>query len=156
MTAFIAISIITSWSSYFGEGRDFRFAFAYNGASAALIYCMPNSPAGTPKNMFVGHTIAGITTVTITYCIFGAGGWTWLAASLSVSFSILFMQLCGCVNPPAAAASLVYALSTQDGDVQEYAFLYVGCVIVGATIMVIIGVIFDNIPKNQRYPVSWI
>lgn len=95
--AFIGIACIGFINSKYFVLSDNLFLIGSFGASAVLIYGIINSPLAQPRNLIGGHLISAITGVTI-YKLFG--GEAWLSASLSVSLSIVLMQITKTLHPP--------------------------------------------------------
>jgi len=124
------------------------------GASAVLLYAAPNSPLAQPRNLIGGHIISAIIGV-ICFYIIQSDTLFWLRASLSVSISITAMNLTKTLHPPAAATSLIFA--TNDQYFVQLGFLYVVVpVALGSVIMLLVTLVFVNIPKSRNYPEYWV
>ena len=122
------------------------------GASAVLIYGAIRSPLAQPRNLIGGHILSAIVGVTA-FQLFG--GQPWLAASIAVSTSIALMHLTKTLHPPGGATALI-AVIGSDG-IHNLGYLYVLIpVALGASVMLIIALIVNNIPKNRRYPEFWL
>lgn len=121
------------------------------GASAVLIYGAIRSPLAQPRNLLGGHIISAIVGVTA-FQLFG--GNPWLAASFAVSTSIALMHLTKTLHPPGGATALI-AVIGSDG-IHSLGYLYVLIpVAIGASLMLLIALFVNNIPKNRRYPEFW-
>lgn len=121
------------------------------GASAVLIYGAIRSPLAQPRNLLGGHIISAIVGVTA-FKLFS--GNPWLAASFAVSTSIALMHLTKTLHPPGGATALI-AVIGSDG-IHSLGYLYVLIpVAIGASLMLLIALFVNNIPKNRRYPEFW-
>ncbi len=122
------------------------------GASAVLIYGAIRSPLAQPRNLIGGHVLSAIIGVTA-FQLFSQQ--PWLAASLAVSTSIALIHLSKTLHPPGGATALV-AVIGGDG-VHSLGYLYVLIpTALGATVMLLIALSVNNIPKNRRYPEFWL
>ncbi|MFZ7127396.1 MAG: HPP family protein [Desulfobacterales bacterium] len=121
------------------------------GASAVLVYGAIRSPLAQPRNLIGGHVLSAIVGVTACQWL---GGQPWLAASLAVSTAIALMHLTKTLHPPGGATALIAVIG---GDaVHKLGYLYVLMpAALGATIMLAVALIVNNIPKNRRYPEFW-
>ncbi len=121
------------------------------GASAVLIYGAIRSPLAQPRNLLGGHIISAIVGITA-FQLFS--GNPWLAASFAVSTSIALMHLTKTLHPPGGATALI-AVIGSDG-IHSLGYLYVLIpVALGASLMLLIALFVNNIPKNRRYPEFW-
>lgn len=77
------------------------------GATAVLLYAVPESPLAQPKNVFFGHLFSAI--VGCVFCmLFGV---TWLTVTLAVTLAIVLMVVTNTTHPPGGATALVCAQS---------------------------------------------
>ena len=76
------------------------------GASAVILFCMPNSPVGHPWNVIVGNTLSAIVGVACARLL----GDVALAAIIAVSLAILVMALAHAIHPPGGAVALTAVL----------------------------------------------
>ncbi|GJN91856.1 hypothetical protein Rhopal_004881-T1 [Rhodotorula paludigena] len=99
------------------------------GATAVLLYAVPEGPLSQPRNLVGGHVLSAIVGAVVSQLFslssrFTAGSedvdntvariesWdalTPVAAALAVSLSLLVMQLTGTVHPPGGATALIAA-----------------------------------------------
>ncbi len=122
------------------------------GASAVLIYGAIRSPLAQPRNLVGGHILSAIVGVTA-FQLFSQQ--PWLAASLAVSTSIALMHLTKTLHPPGGATALI-AVIGSDG-IHNLGYFYVLMpVALGATVMLFVALIINNIPGKRRYPEFWL
>jgi CBS-domain-containing membrane protein len=147
----IGIGLCGYLSSQFFEFRDMTLLIGSFGASAVLVYGAIRSPLAQPRNLMGGHILSGIIGVA---CCRWCGEPVWLAAALAVSLSIVAMLATRTLHPPGGATALIAVIG---GDkVYTLGFLYpfipVG---LGALILLIVGLLVNNVSKNRKYPEYW-
>ncbi len=122
------------------------------GASAVLLFAVSNSPLAQPRNVLGGFIVSALIGVT-SYKLFSHD--LWLASAIAVSTSIAIMQLAQILHPPGGATALIAVIGSDDihNLGYSYVFLPVG---MGATILLCIAIIINNIPKKRSYPLYWV
>jgi CBS-domain-containing membrane protein len=150
--SFLGIAAISFIHYKILDGTDLTLVIGSFGASAVLIYGAPRSPLAQPRNLIGGHILSAIVGVTA-YQLFG--GEMWLAASLAVSTSIALMHLTKTLHPPGGATALIAVIGGT--GIHNLGYLYVLIpVALGATVMLLIALIVNNIAKTRRYPEFWL
>ena len=156
--------IIWSWvGSFFGiaavalinynilEGTDLVMVIGSFGASAVLIYGATKSPLAQPRNLIGGHIISAVIGVAA-YQLLPTH--MWLASSVAVATAIAAMHATKTLHPPGGATALIAVI----GSTKIHALGYLYALIpvgVGATIMLVVALVVNNISKNRNYPESW-
>ncbi|MBM9605331.1 HPP family protein [Desulfopila inferna] len=121
------------------------------GASAVLIYGAIRSPLAQPRNLIGGHVFSAIIGVTA-FQLFG--GDLWLAAALAVSTSIAVMHFTKTLHPPGGATALIAVIGGE--SIHNLGYMYVIIPTAsGAMIMLIVALLFNNMPKSRKYPEFW-
>lgn len=146
--AFLGIASIGYIQSLHLPQTDNLFLIGSFGASAVLIFGSTNSPLAQPRNLILGHLISAIIGVTI-HKIFPDT--MWLSAALSVSLSIVLMQITKTLHPPGGATALIANIGSEKIKALGY-FYIISPVMSGVLILFIIAMIVNNIPKNRSYP----
>jgi CBS domain-containing membrane protein len=145
---FFGIGIIGFISSKYFTLNDNLFLIGSFGASAVLIYGATNSPLAQPRNLVGGHLISAIVGVTIHKFIPGE---IWLSSALAVSIAIVIMQITKTVHPPGGATALIANIGSE--KIKALGFMYVfSPVFTGVMVLLIVALIFNNIPKDRFYP----
>jgi CBS domain-containing membrane protein len=145
---FFGIGIIGFISSKYFTLNDNLFLIGSFGASAVLVYGATNSPLAQPRNLVGGHIISALVGVTMHKLIPGE---IWLSSALAVSTAIVMMQITKTVHPPGGATALIANIGSE--KIKALGFLYVlSPVFTGVTILLIVALIFNNIPSNRFYP----
>ncbi len=146
--AFLGIGIIGFIQSKLFIGQDLVFLIGSFGASAVLIFGATNSPLAQPRNLIFGHLISAIVGVCIYKLIPNE---LWLSSALSVSLSIVAMQMTKTMHPPGGATALIANIGSE--KIKNLGFSYIiSPVMLGVAILFIVAVIVNNIPKNRNYP----
>lgn len=115
------------------------------GASAVLVFGIPEAAVSQPRNVILGSAFsaaAGVATV----LLFGL---TWWSPALGTALAMLIMLLTKTMHPPGGAVAL-YAVMNQAPC--SYIFLPI---MAGTVVLVIIGVIVNNLSPNRQYPRYW-
>lgn len=146
--AFIGIGLIGFINSHYFTLNDNLFLIGSFGATAVLIYGATNSPLAQPRNLVGGHLISAFIGVAIHKLIPGE---VWLSSALAVSLSIVMMQITKTFHPPGGATALIANIGSE--KIQALGFIYVlSPVLTGVIILLVVALIFNNIPKNRFYP----
>ena len=149
--SFLGIIAISYFHMDILDDKDLTLVVGSFGASAVLIYGVPNSPLSQPRNLIGGHLLSAIVGV-ISYKLFSSN--LFLATAIAVSTSILIMQLTLTLHPPGGATSLIAVIGGE--QIHELEFFYILIpVFSGALILFLIAFIVNNIPKNRAYPDSF-
>jgi CBS-domain-containing membrane protein len=148
--AFFGIGIIGFIYSKYMVLNDHLFLIGSFGASSVLIYGAINSPLAQPRNLIGGHLISALVGVTIYKLIPGEA---WLSSALSVSLSIVLMQITKTLHPPGGATALIANIGSE--KIKAMGYLYVlSPVLTGVLILFVVALIFNNITPNRSYPVK--
>lgn len=149
--SFLGIIAISYFHMDILDDKDLTLVVGSFGASAVLVYGVPNSPLSQPRNLIGGHLLSAIVGV-ISYKLFSSN--LFLATAIAVSTSILIMQLTLTLHPPGGATSLIAVIGGE--QIHELEFFYILIpVFSGALILFLIAFIVNNIPKNRAYPESF-
>lgn len=131
---------------------DSIFLIGSFGASAILIYGVPNSPFAQPRNLVGGHVFSAIVGVSCALLFKNNIG---LAAAIAVSVALVVMHLTSTIHPPGGASALIAVIGSE--HIQQLAYWYVLTpVAVGAIIMLVVAVLVNNLSPYRRYPQYWL
>lgn len=155
--AFCGIALIGLLNSEYLTGHDNLFLIGSFGASSVLIYGIINSPLAQPRNLIGGHVVCALVGVTIHKLIPNE---LWLSSALSVSLSIVLMQITKTLHPPGGATALIANIGSP--KIQALGYMYVlNPVLSGCVILFLVAVFFNNrtskrsYPKNKRWFLFW-
>jgi CBS-domain-containing membrane protein len=149
--SFIGIGLLSYLHSNWIEAMGSSLLIGSFGASAVLIYGAPASPLAQPRNLIGGHVVSAFTGVAVKMLIPGD---LVTAAALAVSLAIIFMLLTLTLHPPGGATALIAIIGGE--SIYRLGFYYVLMPVgTGATIMLIVALLINNIPRSRRYPDFW-
>lgn len=132
--------------AYLSVQTQYPLIAAPFGATAVLVFAVPDSPLAQPRNVIGGNCIGAIVCITLVYC-FGAAPWV---MALAVATAIKLMQLTRTLHPPGGAVALVGAMSGASWD-----FLLTP-VLTGSIIILLCTVAFNNLVPGRAYPKHWL
>lgn len=116
------------------------------GATAVLVFAVPESPLAQPRNVIGGNCIGAIVCVILVH-YFGSGP---LVMALAVATAIKLMQLTKTLHPPGGAVALVGAMSSA-----SWSFVFIP-VLAGSTIILFCALAFNNLAAERKYPNHWL
>jgi len=117
------------------------------GASAVLVFAAPAAPFSQPRNVIGGHVLSALVGVII-MTIFKTQSW-WVLA-LANALAISLMVATKTVHPPAGATVFLPILS----QITNFTWVLTP-VLVGALIIVVLGLLYNNVWERRRYPAFW-
>jgi len=117
------------------------------GASCALVIGVPTASFAQPRNVIVGNVLAALIGLII-FCIFGQT--TWWTLSIGIGVAMAAMAATKTFHPPAAVTVLLPILM----KITDFTWAFVPAGI-GATIVVVIGILYNNLFVGRQYPVFW-
>lgn len=118
------------------------FLIAPLGASAFLIFAVPNSPLAQPWSVVAGNGVSALVAVTVLQ----AGLPGTLAAGLSVAGAMAAMAMLRALHPPGAAVALATAL----GGAAGYGFV-LAPVLLDSLLLVLAGILYNRV-TGRKYP----
>lgn len=145
---------LTSLGSFLGIGPIALFSIHYNvpllipsfGASVALLYAACHTPYAQPRNVLGGHVLSALSGVVI-FKLFGGDWW---ALTLAVALAITLMLATKTLHPPGGATAFV---AVYNGQGFSFIFLPVA---LGAAMLILAALIFNNLLSTRKYPQYWL
>lgn len=146
--------LFTALGSFFGVGLiawsnsfyDLSLLFPSLGASAVLLFAACQAPMAQPRNVIGGHLVSAAAGVLI-YQLWGNQWWT---IALAVTLAIFAMNLTKTLHPPGGATAFIAVYTEQSFS---YVFTPVG---IGAFLLVITAIVFNNLSAIRKYPEYWL
>jgi len=131
--------------------EDSLFLVGSFGASAVLLYGVPNSPLSQPRNLVGGHVVSALVGVS---CALWFVAYPEIAGALSVSLAIVVMHITKTVHPPGGATALIAVIGSD--HIHNMKYLYVlSPILLGACIMLVVALIVNNLSSSRHYPLYW-
>lgn len=150
--AFLGIASVAFISYRILDATGLTMIIGSFGASAVLIYGAVKSPLAQPRNLLGGHFFSAL---------IGVGSYQllhphlWVASAFAVATAIAFMHATKTLHPPGGATALIAVIGGE--SVHRLGFLYaVIPAAAGASVMLAVALLVNNIPKSRRYPEFWL
>ena len=115
------------------------------GASCVLLFGYPDSHLSQPRNTIGGHLIAA----TVGLAAVAVMGDHWTAMAVAVATSIALMKVTRTVHPPAGSTAIIAVHLNPD-----LVFLVLP-VLSGASLLVVLAALYNNVIEHRRYPLYW-
>ncbi len=117
------------------------------GASCALVVGAPAAPLVQPRNVIVGNVLSALVGLLV-FRVFGQTTWWTLAVAIGAAMAL--MVVTNTFHPPAAVTVMLPLLM----NVTDF-FWALAPVGVGAVIVVVIGIFYNNLFAGRQYPIFW-
>jgi CBS domain-containing membrane protein len=141
--AFIGLALVLIAGKYLKELTGINeWLIASLGASALLVFALPQSPMAQPWAVIAGNTLSALVGITTNHLI----AEPLISIPLAASLSILGMFMLRCLHPPAAAVALITVL----GNVVHYRYAFFP-VMVDSALLILAGAIYSNL-TGKSYP----
>jgi CBS domain-containing membrane protein len=121
---------------------DLGWLIAPMGATAVLVYAVPNSPLAQPWSVVVGNGLSALVALAVLFALPQADA----APPLAVGLAIAAMLVTRSLHPPGGAVALLVALTAPDP-----AALMLGTVVAGSALLVAVGVVWHR-ATGRVYP----
>jgi CBS domain-containing membrane protein len=141
--AFIGLLLVVTAAKFLGEfsGGD-EWLMASLGASALLVFALPQSPMSQPWAVIAGNTLSALIGISCFQLI----GESLIALPLAAALSILGMFILRCLHPPAAAIALIVVL----GEIGRYRYAFFP-VMIDSVLLILVGAAYSNL-TGKSYP----
>jgi CBS-domain-containing membrane protein len=150
--SFLGIAVLAWVNGLFFSGTDLTLMIGSFGASAVLVYGAVRSPLAQPRNLVGGHVVSALIGVTAWKLFQYAPG---LAAAAAVATAIAAMHLTRTLHPPGGATALIAVIGSDQIHKLCYVYVVVPAT-VGPLLLLLIGLLVNNIPQSRRYPEIWL
>jgi len=137
----LCIFVLLCLTNYTGA----TWLMASLGGSCVLVFVVWNAPLSQPRNIIGGHLISAF----IGLAMYSLLGSNIVSISLGVGLTIFFMALSGVIHPPAGANPIIIILGGY-----SWSYLLMP-VLIGAVIIVLFGLLINNLRQTRKYPQYW-
>ena len=137
----ICIFLLLCLTNYTGA----PWLMASLGGSCVLVFVVWNAPLSQPRNIIGGHFISALIGLAM-YSMFGTSTFS---ISLGVALTIFCMAFMGVIHPPAGANPIIIILGGY-----SWSYLVIP-VLIGAVLIVVVGMLINNLRGTRKYPVFW-
>jgi CBS-domain-containing membrane protein len=146
-----ALYLIGLLHTFSMETVKLPFIMAPFGASAVLVFGAFRSPLAQPRNVIGGHVLSALVGVTVYQLV---GDHPTVAASLAVAAAIALMHLTKTLHPPGGATAFVTAAGGPAVHSLGYWYVLMPCA-AGSVVLIAVGLLVNNLPREQKYPQFW-
>ena len=115
------------------------------GASIFVLFILPDTPFAQPRNVIGGHFISTLVGLVFLHLI--SPDWWSMALSLATALSL--MQLLNVQHPPAGSNPFIVFLVGANWE-----FLFMPTLL-GAILLVLVALLYNNISKDRSFPKYW-
>lgn len=115
------------------------------GASALLVFALPDGHLSQPRSVIGGHLSASAIALLCLTCF----GPQWWAIGLSTGTAIGFMMLTRTLHPPAGANAIIVFLAKPS------ALFLMSSTLAGSTTLVLLAVMYHRALGRHKYPLYW-
>lgn len=115
----LAILFVGVTSGQMVVGAGLVTLLASMGASAVILFAMPNSPVARPWPLVGGHFLSALVGLLCARYI----PHPWIASALAVGIAVLVMHLARCLHPPGGATALIPVLGGESIHALGFQFL---------------------------------
>lgn len=138
--------MISGWISHFVLGEVNLWFIAPMGASAVLLFGVPNSPLAQPWSIVGGNMSAAAVGVSTSLLIADPG----LVCGVAAALAIGLMFKLRCLHPPGGAVALTAILGGPGIHQLGYSFVLYP-VLLNSVLLALLAIIFNNL-AGRRYP----
>ncbi|KDD75504.1 HPP family protein [Helicosporidium sp. ATCC 50920] len=147
--AFVSILAITAFDQWAWQPLGYPSTVASFGASAVLLFGVPDSKLAQPRNFLGGQLISAVVGVALRNAI----PLPWLAMPVCCATALLLMQLTRSVHPPGGATALIAGGLNPLPRWRGWCFVV--AVTVDCALMLGVALVSNNISVRRHYPTYW-
>ena len=141
------IALIMLVSQQFLDSEGLPWVVASMGASAVLLFAVPNGPLSQPWSFVVGHLLSAFIGISVAKLVHDPV----IASSLAVSLAIFAMYLSSSLHPPGGATALTAVMGGS--AITELGYWYMLTPIsINLLVMLIWALIVNNLLASRCYP----
>lgn len=144
--AFLAIASVALLSNQFSH----LLILGSFGASCVVLFAYPDAPFSQPRNVILGHFLSSLTGL-IFISFFGVAWWV---LAMAVASAIAIMMLTRTVHPPAGSNPVIIWLMAASHVDLSWQFLLFPT-LVGAIVITLVSLIYNNLTREGNYPKYW-
>ncbi len=148
ISSFSSILIMALVTQQLSIGTAYPIIVASMGASAVILFIIPNSPLAQPWSFFGGQLISAIIGVACAQWFTDIA----LASACAVGGSIFAMLLLRCLHPPGAATAIAPILSGDPISSLGYGFVLMP-VGLNVLIMLVMAILINRWLLRHDYPI---
>ncbi|MFA9459688.1 HPP family protein [Thiohalorhabdus sp. Cl-TMA] len=150
--SFLGMALIAVLHARIMAQSDLTLLIGSFGASAVLVFGAIRSPLGQPRNLVGGHVLSAVVGVA---CFQLLGDMPQLAVPAAVATAIAVMHATRTLHPPGGATALIAVIGSERIHELGYLFALIPAGS-GAVLMLVVGLLVNNLSRGRRYPQFWL
>ena len=115
------------------------------GASALLVFALPEAPLSQPRSVIGGHLLASL----IAFGCLALLGPQWWAVGLATGLGVGVMMITRTVHPPAGSNAIIVFLAKPTCG------LLVSSTLAGTLMLVAVACVYHRTTRRHKYPLYW-
>ncbi len=143
----VGIGMIMLVSQFFLDAQALPWIVASMGASAVLLFAVPQGPLSQPWPFVGGHLLSALIGITVAKLVPEPA----IAAALAVSLAIFVMYLTDCLHPPGGATALTAVVGGSAVQTLGYTYILTP-VALNVAVLLVWALCINNILPNRSYP----
>ncbi|KAF8071025.1 hypothetical protein HT031_001107 [Scenedesmus sp. PABB004] len=148
--AFLGILLLSVTDFFLWRDHGFHVLVASFGASAVLLFGVPESKLSQPRNLVGGQIVSAVVGVCVRLALDRV---QWLANAVGMSLALLAMQLTRTTHPPGGATALIAC--SMAALPPWHGFQLVLAVALGCAELLAVTLLVSNLHKGRAYPTFW-
>lgn len=147
LAGLVSIVLIMLISQQFLAPQALPWVVASMGASAVLLFAVPNGPLSQPWSFVIGHLLSAFIGISVAKLVNDPI----IAASLAVSLAIFAMYFTSSLHPPGGATALTAVVGGS--AITDLGYWYMLTPIaINLLVMLVWALIINNLLANRHYP----
>lgn len=138
--------VALSTLSYLASKTQSVFLLGSVGASALLIFVLPEAPLSQPRSVVLGHLSASVIALAC-LALFGS---PWWGVGVATGLGIGFMMLTRTLHPPAGSNAMIVFLTKPAWGV------FLLSTLASTVALIAIAVVYHRTTRRHKYPVAWL
>lgn len=147
--AFLGIMSVAVLNQWLSPEIDLPLLVGSFGASAVLIFAVPDSKLSQPRNFLGGQVISALVGIVVRLIIHK----TWISEPVGMSLALAAMQLTSTTHPPGGATALIVCSMQELPKWSGFSFLLT--VMFGSVVMQIVALVVNGVNPGRQYPTFW-
>ncbi len=139
--AVIAVSAL----SYVASATQALLLLGSFGASALLLFALPDAPLSQPRAVIGGHLIASLLALGC-LSLFGP---QWWATGAATGLAVGTMMLTRTVHPPAGSNAIIVFLAKPAWGLLLFS------TVAGTVLLIVIAMLYHRATRRHKYPRYW-
>lgn len=143
--ATIGVVVAVSALAFVASSTGALFMLGSFGASALLLFVLPEAPLSQPRSVLLGHLLASAIALGC-LALFGP---EWWAVGLATGTAIGCMMLTRTLHPPAGSNAIIVFLAKPGW------LTFLGSTLFGAVLLIAIAFLYHRATRRHTYPLYW-